>query len=117
MPREWLDRLQDILEAMARIREFTAGMDLCTFRADPRTVGAVAYHILVIGECVAHLPASLTDRHPEVPWHRIRGMRNVLAHAYYETDPTLLWAMATTSLPELEQVIQVLFEEQHGRER
>jgi len=116
VPREWPDRLLDILEAISRIREFTDGMDFARFSGDPRTMGAVAYNLLVIGECAAHLPPSMIEGHPEVPWQRIKGMRNVLAHAYYEADPNILWKTATTSLPELEQVIRKLSEDLRERE-
>ena len=41
---------QDILEAITNIEEFTSGMDLDAFRADPKTVAAVERKLLQIAE-------------------------------------------------------------------
>jgi uncharacterized protein with HEPN domain len=42
-PRDWKERVQDILEAIAEIQAFTRGMDFDTFRADAKTLKAVWY--------------------------------------------------------------------------
>lgn len=106
MPREWLDRVVDILDAIARIRGYTQGMDVEAFVADRRTQAAVAYDLLVIGESAANLPGPLVEAHPEVAWARIRGMRNVLAHAYFDIDPAILWRTISASLPDLETAMR-----------
>lgn len=39
---------------------------------------AVERNLRIIGEAVTHLPAELTDAHPEIAWPQIRGFRNIL---------------------------------------
>ena len=81
-PRNWPLRVDDILEAIARVERYTAGMSLEEFSADDRTIDAVIRNFEIIGEAAGAIDPELRDRHPEIPWREMRGMRNIVAHAY-----------------------------------
>jgi len=68
--------LKDILIALDRIDSFTKGMNFESFIADEKTMNAVTYNFLVIGEAVKLLPDTLTGAYPEIPWRQIAGMRD-----------------------------------------
>lgn len=108
--RDWRLYADDILEACAKIRRYVAGMDLAAFVADERTRDAVIRNIEVIGEAAKCIPDDVTARAPGVEWRRIRGMRDVLAHAYFGIDPGVVWDVATTKLDELETAVRALLE-------
>jgi len=46
----------------------------------------------VIGEAVKHLPEELKAEHLAIPWHAISAFRNILAHAYFNVDASIVWA-------------------------
>lgn len=98
--------LRDILGALDRIDSFTRGMSFETFIADEKTVNAVTYNFLVIGEAVKLLPENLTCQNPEIPWRQIAGMRDKLTHAYFSVDYELVWNTVTLVLPEFRSVIE-----------
>jgi uncharacterized protein with HEPN domain len=50
------------------------------------------------------LPASLKDRHPEIPWRAIQGFRNVAAHAYTGIDLEVVWQIVADDLPPLREL-------------
>lgn len=54
-----------------------------------------------IGESVSRLDAAFTEGHPEIPWRRMKGMRNVVAHDYGAVDPQIVWNALASELPEV----------------
>ncbi len=71
------------------------------FVADPRTVDAVSYAIMVIGEAASALKDAGPELAPEIPWGDIRGMRNKVAHDYFGVDLRVLWQTVREDLPAL----------------
>ena len=67
--------LDDILEAIKNIGQFTSGMAIGQFMSDLKTQHACIRDLEVIGEAVKHLPADLLDRAPEIEWQKIAGLR------------------------------------------
>ena len=107
-PRTRRLRLEDILEAATRIRAYTAGLSLETFRSDVKTVYAVVRNLEVIGEAARHVDDPFAATHPEVAWNQIRGFRNILAHEYFGVDVTILWQAAETDVPRLVNAVSLL---------
>ena len=64
---------------------------------------AVSMCILQIGELVGHLSEPFKQEHDAIPWHKIRGMRNYVAHEYGTIDLEVVWYVATVSIAELTQ--------------
>lgn len=100
-PRRWLERLRDILAAIEEIRAFTAGLDADTFAEDLRTRRAVEMNFIVIGEAASHVPATVQQQYPQVPWDLMRAMRNRLVHVYFDVEPAIVWDTINNDLPEL----------------
>lgn len=63
-----------------------------------------------LGEAVARLPDELIDAHPEVPFRRVRRMRNLVAHAYDRADPEILWTTMSTQLPDMARQVGELLD-------
>ncbi len=58
MSRDSRVYLEDILDAVRKIASYTKGMDLDSFRSDPRTFDAVIRNPEIIGEAVKNIPES-----------------------------------------------------------
>lgn len=107
---DWLVRIQDMLDAIIEAQEFVGGMDLSTFRDDPKTIRAVTYNFIVLGEAVRQIPPDIQTRYPAIPWPRMRGMRNLIAHEYRLVDPDILWQTVTSNLPPLIPLLRQVLE-------
>jgi hypothetical protein len=70
-PRVWLI---DIREEVAGIQGLTKGVDLGAFSASWGMKRAVEHALLIIAEAAKHLPQSMKDARPEVPWSKIHGL-------------------------------------------
>ena len=109
-PREWVERIRDILDAISEIQAFTMGMNYDAFKADAKTIRAVELDFIVIGEAANQLPADIEERHPEIPWSLMRAMRNCLVHVYFAVDPRLLWDTIHNDLPVLVPPLQAIID-------
>jgi uncharacterized protein with HEPN domain len=64
----------------------------------------------VIGEAVKNLSVDLRAAHPELPWTRIAGMRDVLVHEYFGVRVETVWNAVEHRLPELKKAVIALLE-------
>jgi len=76
--------LWDILEAANDVHDFVKNINLQKFSSDKKTRYAVEQQLLVIGEAAKRISESYKQKHAEIPWKRMVGLRNILAHEYGE---------------------------------
>ena len=62
--------------------------------------------IIQIGELVTRLHEDFTEKHPEIPWRQIKGMRNIYAHDYDVIDNDTIWETITEEIPDLKKKLQ-----------
>ena len=107
-PREWRLRVEDILDATARIQRYVEGLTFEQFQADQKTIDAVVRNLEIIGEAVRHLSASQERLPGETPWVDIAGMRNILIHEYFGIDLKIIWHTIVEDLPKLKVQVRGL---------
>lgn len=98
------DYLDHIHQAANDACAFVEGMSKTDFLADKRTQQAVVMNLIVIGEASAKLlqeHGDFTGQHAEIPWKNMKGMRNRIAHGYFEINLEVVWETTQTALPEL----------------
>lgn len=107
--REDLDIVLERLQSVATdTHGFIEGYSLNDFLADKRTQQAVTMGLVILGEVATKLltkDKSISLRYPGVPWMNIIGMRNRIAHGYFELDFEAIWSTVTRDLPPLIQQI------------
>lgn len=100
------DYLDHIKQAASDARSFVNGLNKDEFFADKRTQQAVVMSLIIIGEAATKVMDSypeFADAHPEVPWRSMRGMRNRIAHGYFDINLDVVWETVQAALPELQQ--------------
>ena len=97
--------LTDILDAILAIEQFTQGMDLDSFRQDPKTIAAVERKLQVISEAAVRLGEQAEALCPGLPWRDIRGIGNWLRHQYDRVDIETIWNTLTGDLPPLKAAV------------
>lgn len=108
------DYVEHMLEAIRLVQSYVEGMDKETFFADKKTQQAVILNILVLGEAATQVGNEYpdwADQHPEIPWRAMRGMRNRLAHGYFEINLDVVWETVQTSLADLEEKLAKVLKE------
>jgi uncharacterized protein with HEPN domain len=67
---------------------------------------AVRVSLIEIGEAVKALPAELLASEPALPWAQVAGMRDRLAHRYFDISHAILTATVSEDLPELDTAVR-----------
>jgi uncharacterized protein with HEPN domain len=96
--------LQQIQAAAEQARRFTVDMTESEFTTDIRTQMAVGMALVQIGAAAERIGASFPEfvqDHPEIPWVKMSGMRNLLEHDYCKAEIAVIWHAAQTVLPSL----------------
>jgi len=109
--REYLEHM---LEALRLVRSYTEGLGKVDFLEDKKTQQAVILNLFVVGEAATRLTEcapELVVAHPEVEWKAIRGMRNRLAHGYFDVNIDVVWDTVQLAVPELERHVLRILEE------
>ena len=70
-----------------------------------------SFCITQIGEMVKRLSAKTTERHQEVPWSKIAGMRDVIAHEYGNVNLNIVWITANERVPTLKSTCEEILRE------
>ncbi|MFC6661698.1 DUF86 domain-containing protein [Deinococcus multiflagellatus] len=99
--KRWRWRVYDLLGAIDRVAEYTAGHSLTTFQRDEIVQDAVLHTLARLGETTKFIPQSVQDRHPEVPWALLRDVRNLVSHDYFGIEAGLIWHTARVEVPGL----------------
>lgn len=107
-------RLQEILDNIEAVREFTSEMDRDRFAADRKTIYAVIRALEIISEATRRLPPDLKSRHSEIDWVAIAAAGNIYRHEYEGVDPNLIWKTIQHDLNPLQAVIAVELQQSLG---
>jgi uncharacterized protein with HEPN domain len=97
--RDWKLRIEDVLESIAKIQRYTAGITFETFASDEMRIDAVVRNITIIGEAARNIPTELQELYPQVPWDEMRGIRNVVVHECFGVSLPILWETVKQDLP------------------
>jgi uncharacterized protein with HEPN domain len=99
--------LKDILERIRRIAIASAeGHE--AFIESVILQDAVIRSFEVIGEIVKRLDPTLTAAHPDIPWRRIAGFRDVLIHRYEQVDLDAVWRIVVEDIPPLQTAAEAM---------
>ena len=104
---EWPLRIQDILQAIARIQRSTNGITFEDFtRTEEIILQGILYNFIIIGEASINVPDEIQSRYPQIPWRLIGDMRNVMAHEYFQVKLERVWRTISEDIPSLVPPLQ-----------
>lgn len=81
-----------------------------SWSTDPLLTAGMAKLVENVAESLGHMPQEGTDRFPDVPWEKIRGMRNRIVHDYTRLDVPILRSTVENDLPQLVRHIERMLE-------
>ncbi len=94
-------RLRHMLDAARKAVSLVAGKARAQVAADELTQLALARLLEIVGEAAGKVSPDYQSAHPEVRWPSMSGLRNRLAHAYFDVDLDILLDIVAKDLPPL----------------
>jgi uncharacterized protein len=107
-PRSTEERYRDMIRFAERAIEALGDRDAAALSEDFVRLDAIMFNIVRIGEAAARIRDAEEDRHPELPWHLMTGMRNALVHRYFETAENKVHATVRQDLPGLLEQLRAI---------
>jgi len=108
MKRTYKLYLNDILEAIERIENYTKGLSFEDFSKNSMVVDAVVRNFEIIGEAAKQIPTEIKKKQDQIPWKEMAGMRDKLTHDYSGVNMEILWQTTKKRLPTLKTLIENL---------
>ena len=109
MTRNYKLFLEDIINSIINIEEFTKGFSYESFSKDKKTQSAVIRELEIIGEASKNIPKEIEEKFPEIPWSDMSRMRDKLIHGYFSINLEILWKTVKERIPEIKPKIEKLF--------
>ena len=100
-----------MLECATLALSYVEGLSVTDFLADRKTQQAAILNLIVIGETATKIERdfpAFAAANSHIPWKSMRGMRNRIAHGYFEIDLSTVWDTLQTALPELRTQLQLM---------
>jgi uncharacterized protein with HEPN domain len=97
--------LKHIMDAIDKINQYVS-VGYEEFMAHSHWQDATLRQLEIIGEATKRLSENIRIQHPDVPWRRIAGMRDVLIHGYMGVDLEAVWQVTQRNISELESQIR-----------
>lgn len=100
--------LDDMCEAIDKVGRYIEGLTYETFVSNDMVVDAVIRNLEIIGEAARCIPEHVRNSGPEIPWSKMTGLRNLVAHEYFGVDLSIIWQIASKNIVDTKPLIEAL---------
>jgi uncharacterized protein with HEPN domain len=106
----WRDAtwLLDMLLAGHKALDYAKGLNQDEFMESGLYQDAIVRQLAIVGEAAKRVSAEFRDAHPEIPWKRIAGFRDVVIHDYFRVNLQEVWRILQIDLPALVDALEPL---------
>ena len=101
--------LRKLLGYTRKILGYCEGCSYEAFAADSKLAEACVFNLSQMGELCRLADPDFMEKHKQIPWHEMYGLRNRIVHDYEGVNLRLVWEIISEDLPELEQLLSHLF--------
>lgn len=105
-------RIRHMIDASRVAYSFLPHKQKEDLKKDIMLYSALIRQLEILGEAAANIERDFRENYPEIPWHKIIGMRNRLIHAYFDVDPEIVWVAVTVEIPKIIPLLESIISSQ-----
>lgn len=98
--------LLDMLQAAEKVMEYARDLTQDKFMASSLHQDAIIRQLMIVGEASKRVSPEFRNEHPEIPWKKIGGFRDVLVHEYFHVNLSKVWEIVQQDLPTLARILK-----------
>lgn len=102
--------IHKIIKYIDIVLKYTINISYDEFEKNSMMVEACVFNLSQIGELVKRLDAEYMTKYPDVPWFKMRGLRNRIVHDYEGINLTLIWEIIDMDIKTLRETLLKLIE-------
>ena len=106
MNKDNLVYIQDILDAIEKIKRYCKGVKKQEFLKNELLMDGIVRNLEIMGEAVKRLSDEFRSMYPDIPWRKIAGMRDKIIHDYINVNYDIVWDAVKEDLPQLEKKLR-----------
>ncbi len=91
--------ISDISKSLQKIEKCVSGLSDDEFLKNEEKQEVVLFNLQIIGEAAGKLSKELRERHPEVDWKKLKALRNMIVHEYFNITPKFVLYTVRNSMP------------------
>jgi uncharacterized protein with HEPN domain len=108
---EILEQIRNATQTIQRRFEpIRSADDFSNSEAGVEKLDAICMQLIAVGECLKHLDRmtenSLLPKYPGIDWRKIKGMRDIISHHYFDVDADLIYDVCANHVGKLGETIQ-----------
>ena len=106
--------LLDMLQSARKALDYASGLSEDQFMADNLRQDAILRQLTILGEASKRISNELRAAHPEIPWRKVAGFRDVVVHDYFGVNLNEVWRIIQEDLPALANLLEPLVPPEEG---
>lgn len=114
-----IDRLNDVLAALKKIPRRFANIsqprDFLASEEGGDRMDAICMILIAVGEACKVIDRQteghLFPNYPQIQWRGVMGLRDVLAHGYFDVDVEQLYAICQENIPDLISTVEMIIKD------
>ena len=103
MRRDYMLYIKDMISAIEKIERYANSISLKEFLENELIQDGIIRNLEVLGEASKNIPEDIRTKYSQIEWRKIAGLRDILIHAYFNVDLSMIWDIISNHLPALKE--------------